>query len=153
MIAALLLALTFTGPITSAHDGDTIHVAGGERLRLAEMDAPELGQTCLDAAGQPYNAGAAARRHLLDLVAGRSVTCKADARDPYGRPISTCTTIGDAISLNQAMVRDGWAFSAYGTAYQPDQAVAIAAHLGIWQGACAAPRTYRCQHHVGRACR
>jgi len=94
------------------YDGDIIYVAGGERLRLAGLDAPEYHQVCLGAGGEPYAAGAMSRRHLVDLIGGRDVVCQYVQPDVYDWPIVACAAAVDSVSLNTHMVRDWWASSA-----------------------------------------
>ena len=53
--------------------GDLIELEG-RRLRLAGIDAPELGQRCL-LRERLYDCGALARSALLDLTAGVEVVC------------------------------------------------------------------------------
>ena len=48
-------------------DGDTLEIRG-ERIHLFGIDAPESGQTCLDAKGQSYRCGQKAAL-VLDATA------------------------------------------------------------------------------------
>src|SRR6266545_3699356 len=76
---------TEAGPlarITSAYDGDTITLEDGRRIRLLQIDTPELGS------GECYSR--AARKALVSLAPlGSSVSLEPDARldrvDRYGR--------------------------------------------------------------------
>jgi endonuclease YncB( thermonuclease family) len=55
-------------------DGDSL-IIRASRIRLFGIDAPEGRQHCRDAAGRSYACGEAARRALLDTIAGREVSC------------------------------------------------------------------------------
>jgi endonuclease YncB( thermonuclease family) len=46
----------------------------GQRIRLHGIDAPEGGQTCLDAAGRNWRCGQRAALALQDLIGRRTVT-------------------------------------------------------------------------------
>lgn len=90
MITPLLLCI-----VAHVHDGDTIRCTDGTRLRLAAIDAPEMGRcrrgrTC--APGDPR-----ASRDNLRRLAGPRITyqivdanvCRRgfQATDPYGRRV------------------------------------------------------------------
>ena len=92
----------------SVIDGDTIAV-GSRYVRLHGIDAPETDQVCLDARGERWTCGIAAREHLYSHIAGRAVTCTPHGEDRYGRTLATCSTGGE--NLNAWMVREGWALA------------------------------------------
>lgn len=75
------------------HDGDTIR-CGAERVRIANIDAPELpGSPRCDLprprwAWCDYALGARSRDALAQLVAGRRVTIARRGRDRYGRTLA-----------------------------------------------------------------
>jgi endonuclease YncB( thermonuclease family) len=76
------------------HDGDTFWL-GEISLRLVGADAPEMNQTCFDAAGnENQQCGEQARDALVAMLRGRLVSCGAvDDRkvdDSFGRPLTTC---------------------------------------------------------------
>ncbi len=71
-----------SGVVASVYDGDTLTLTSGRRVRLLQIDTPELGS------GECYSR--AARTALLGLVPiGSRVTLETDARldrvDRYGR--------------------------------------------------------------------
>ncbi len=70
-------------------DGDTLDIEG-QRVRLVGLDAPELGQTCRDAAGGQWSCGVAAATRLRELVRGRELRCETRGHDRYGRLLVTC---------------------------------------------------------------
>ena len=69
-------------------DGDTLILAGGERLRLVDVDAPELHEGKPGHAGPFPEPGAVeAADALRRLVEGRAALVTRTGRDPYGRTL------------------------------------------------------------------
>lgn len=113
LLAALLLAAlpasaeSIDCRVIGIADGDTFSCLTGKRdqvrVRLAGIDAPEL--------GQPY--GRRARQILSDLVFGKDVTLIVQDRDRYGRTVAL-VKVAD-VDVNAALVRTGaaWAYRAY----------------------------------------
>ena len=149
MLSSALLALVLSGPVTMIHDGDTFHVQD-QRVRLASIDAPEIGQSCKGHDGAAYDCGDAAREAMVHLIAGRRVRCVGAEIDRYGRPVVTCTADGDALSLNEQMVMRGEAVAYdYGrnvSPYHRDEDMARRAGLGIWSGPFEVPGDWRREH-------
>lgn len=95
MTAILALAM-----IAGVHDGDTLRLVTGERIRIADIDAPEL-------RGSPSCRGYKAARHWCDytlgirsrdalrafLATGR-VRIQRQGFDRYGRTLATVTVNG-----------------------------------------------------------
>lgn len=121
-------------------DGDTLRIAG-ERIRLAEIDAPETGQSCR-IEGADFACGREARLHLAGLIGEGSVTCRGNQRDRYGRLLARCAA-GET-DINSAMVRAGWAV-AYGD-YAGEQNLASRAKIGLWAGSFDMPSDWRAVH-------
>lgn len=80
-------------------DGDTVDMAGGERVRLIGIDAPERGDA--------YYEVAATR--LRELLQGKVVELRSDTadRDEYGRLLRYVYL--DGVLINELMVREGYA--------------------------------------------
>ena len=85
------MADTIRGPVTRVVDGDTFemdvtHVGKkntkeyneSETVRIAGIDAPELGT----------EAGKKAKAELDKKLSGKEVRCKVQARDTYGRVVA-----------------------------------------------------------------
>lgn len=147
-IAALALYL-FALPMASQAvaalrvvDGDTI-VLNGETIRLDGIDAPELGQKCLDSSGNSYRCGAKSRKYLERLTAKGDVRCEGANKDGYGRRIAAC--FAGPTNINQEMVRQGqaFAFRKYSKRYIFEEQEARAARNGFWSGWAEAPWVYR----------
>ena len=97
---------TFQALVINVSDGDSITVrAGGQniKIRLAEIDAPEL--------GQPW--GTKSRQELASLVAGKTVSVTPQGQDRYDRVIARIAVNGH--DINSAMVQRGaaWAYDGY----------------------------------------
>lgn len=122
----------------SVHDGDTLAL-GGEKIRLLDIDAPELRQTCR-IERRAYPCGERSRDALIALIADRPVRCAGERRDRYRRLLGTCEAGG--VDLNVAQLEAGWAV-AYGGRLKHAEDKAREAHAGIWAGTFENPREYR----------
>ena len=127
-------AQTTTGRVVAVSDGDTLRVLvqGGQlKVRLAEIDAPEVGHGKKKPA-QPH--GGDARRALSSLVFGQTVRVEQQDRDRYGRVVGR-VFVGP-VDVNAALVRDGWAwvYRRYSRdpSLPPLEAAARAARRGLW---------------------
>lgn len=117
----------------SVIDGDTIEIHG-ERIRLEGIDAPESAQPCIHReTGQNWRCGQRAALWLDDLIGARPVTCTSAGADRYRRVLAHCSVGGRDIGA--AMVRNGWAmaYTRYSDRYEPEEAEARKAGVGIWQ--------------------
>jgi micrococcal nuclease len=85
--------------VRSVTDGDTLVLADGRRVRLAQVDAPETG-ACF---------GSQSTQALRALVEGREVTVRrpenGPERDRYGRTLGEVSVSGT--SVNEELVRSG----------------------------------------------
>jgi endonuclease YncB( thermonuclease family) len=153
VVSALTVALVFalvgvegsrasvevqTGVVASVYDGDTLPLTDGRRVRLLQIDTPELGS------GECYSR--AARNALLKLVPiGSRVRLEADARldnvDRYGRLLRYVHR--GPLNANSALVRGGAAapyfyggdLGKYASRLLADAQRAKPAKRGLW-GAC-----------------
>ena len=125
-------ARTLTGKVVKVSDGDTFTLLldGGStvRVRLHGIDAPEI------RGGQPYSR--AAREHLADMIAGRTVAVDVRDTDRYGRSIGVVST-SDVADVNLEMLRAGmaWHYSHYDStpAYRDAERAARRDGLGLWR--------------------
>jgi endonuclease YncB( thermonuclease family) len=131
-----------TGVVASVYDGDTLTLRSGARVRLLQIDTPELGS------GECYSR--AARSALVRLAPpGSVVTLEADARldrvDRYGRLLRYVLRGGRDVNLE--LVRQGAAAPYFYRGERGRHAVALmtaarmarAARLGLWR-ACPGTR-------------
>ena len=130
VLAVLMPTASWAYPakVVGVHDGDTITVLDASKaqhkIRLASIDAPEL--------GQPY--GKNARQTMADLVFGRMVEIEPATTDRYGRTVAV--VLVDKRNVNRAMVKAGaaWAYIEYLTdpVLVDLEADAGAAKRGLW---------------------
>jgi endonuclease YncB( thermonuclease family) len=123
-------------------DGDTVEI-GQTKIRLLGIDAPETDQICLDAEGQRWACGIAARDQLIRYSNGRLWECTMTGTDRYGRSLATCFIEGEDVS--KWMIRSGWALSfiRYSHSYDADEVAAREARAGLWAGSFIAPWDWR----------
>lgn len=103
--AALFTLCTSSPRETCVVDGDTFWLAG-EKIRLADINAPETAQAQCPAERER---GEAAKLRLLELLNAGPVTLR-DAprvRDRYGRRLALAMRQGE--SLGASLVREGLA--------------------------------------------
>lgn len=128
-------------------DGNTIQF-GDTTYRLEGVDAPELDQICIDDHADPWTCGIEARDQLTRLIAGRAVRCDDQGPDRIfkRRRAGVCKVEGEATSLNQLMIRQGFALDFEPAArgrFLQDEAAARDARLGLWKGCFVAPAEFR----------
>lgn len=124
-----LLAATFNGQVVKVIDGDTLevlHDGRAERVRLAQIDAPER--------DQPF--GQAAKRYLLNTAARKFVSVQVETVDRYGRSVGEIF-LPDGTNLNKRLVRAGyaWQYKRYSKdpSYAELEKEARLSGAGLWQ--------------------
>ncbi|HLI99459.1 MAG TPA: thermonuclease family protein [Bradyrhizobium sp.] len=150
-----LLAMMTLLPPTLAQAADIVGTArireghliqiGASRIRLGGIDAPSIDQLCLDAKGERWACGMAARDELIKHADNKNWTCHlrqaADRQttDRRGRSVARCEVDGE--DIQKWMVRNGWALSyvRFSHDYDGDEKAAREAKAGLWQGAFIAP--------------
>ena len=107
-------------PIRTIRDGGTIDV-GGVTYRLGGVDAPAADQLCIDDHADSWACGAEARDQLTKLIGDRDVHCDDQGPDAIYKKwhVGICTVQGEAASLNQLLVRSGFALNAASTGTEP----------------------------------
>ena len=110
MPATLVALAICASPIV--HDGDSLR-CGRERIRIANIDAPELPDSpkCHDArtryAWCDYRLGAASREALSAFIARGPVAIERLGNDPYGRTLARLSVNG--IDAGEYLVSRGLA--------------------------------------------
>jgi endonuclease YncB( thermonuclease family) len=128
-------------------DGGTIEFADAT-YRLDGIDAPAFDQICIDEHADTWACGVEARDQLVSLIGGHEVRCEdlgADATYKK-RHIGICTVEGETISLNQFLVRQGFALNLEPPAkgrFKEDEASARDSRRGFWKGCFIAPQEFR----------
>ena len=135
LVGFVMTPLTvFAGEITGVpriHDGDTVKI-GQTKLRLSGMDAPETDQICLNADGQKWACGIAARDALIKYSNGQIWECTTTGDGGYKRSLAKCFIEGEDVSA--WMVRSGWALSYVRYSHDYDAAETAARNIGagLW---------------------
>lgn len=142
-------------------DGGTIDVKG-VTYRLDAVDAPAFDQICIDDHADSWPCGVDARDQLTGLIGDREVHCDDLGPDKTYKKwrLGICTIGGETTSLNQLLVRRGFAVNSApdGQAkFGSDEAAARDDRRGLWKGCFIAPQEFRAGHKdgalLGGACR
>jgi endonuclease YncB( thermonuclease family) len=143
----------------NVRDAGTVDL-GTVTYRLDGIDAPALDQVCIDDHADGWTCGVEARDQLARLINGRDIRCEDLGADPtYAKwRLGICTAEGEATSLNQLLVRGGFAMSAAGsTRFASDEKEAKDNSRGLWKGCFVAPQDFRTGRKdgalFGAACR
>ena len=85
--------------LAAVHDGDTVRTCQGERVRIANIDAPELpgSPKCKDRRRYgwcDYRLGARSRDALATFLRGGPVAIERIGTDAYGRTLATLSVNG-----------------------------------------------------------
>ena len=128
-------------------DGDTL-ILDGVPYRLDGIEAPQTDQTCLDDKGATWTCGIEARDRLRDYVRKGDVRCTDRGPDSAYRKrrVGDCSVVGEAISINQWMVQQGWALNLDRSAkgrFKADRDNASTNRMGLWKGCFVSPEALR----------
>lgn len=137
-------AIPVAGRKIHVSDGDSFAI-GNRKLRLQDIDAPELDQFCTSAIGESWPCGRVAKAALEKLLLSPGLACMAEAKDRFARSIATCSATG-VPDLGGEQVRAGMAISHQSMAmrsYGAEEDEARAAKRGIWQGRFEQPADWR----------
>ena len=127
---------TFAGLVVSVRDGDTLMVIRHdhvEKVRLAGIDCPELGQAF----------GASAKQFTSRLASGKVVTVRVREVDAEGRRIGV-VILPDGRSLNRELVAAGMAWRSASTSKKDKEMAKLEAEArrekrGLWTDAHPTP--------------
>lgn len=128
----------------SVIDGDTIEI-NGARIHLHGIDAPEMEQLCRARRSRSYKCGAVARKALSDLLTGRTVKCKGDARDENGQLIAKCFIEWLDIGAQMVLIGRALADRKQGNDYVRVENAARSMREGMWRGKFIPPWDWRRQ--------
>ncbi len=153
VIASLLLAMA--GASLAAEvvvtNGDTFKLDRAI-YRLDGIDAPEIDQMCLDQRGSVWPCGVAVRDRLSAYIGNRAVRCEDKGPDPLykHRRIGICSIASETTTLNEWLIREGWAIKFDPAAkgrFSSEEADARENLRGLWKGCFAEPRDLRAWNH------
>ena len=128
LLAAPAALADIRGRVVSVHDGDTLTVLIDHRqvrVRLTEIDAPEL--------GQPF--GTRSRQSLSELCFGKQATLEVRGQDRFHRTLTQVTCAGTDANAEQVRRGYAWIFVRYTGPNSPLYALeseARSAHRGLW---------------------
>lgn len=124
--------------------GDTLLISDVS-IRLAGIDAPELGQRCTSPGKGQWDCGLDAKRMLSEVIGGKPVSCRQLYIDAYERLFATCAA-SNGNDLSAAMVRSGYALAdGRDHRYLAEETAARTAGKGIWSGSFQTPWEWRAQ--------
>lgn len=158
--AAALMVASISGPVHAAEpiegkasvvDGDTFDI-GDQRVRLLGIDAPELDQSCIDAARRSWPCGRRAEAALRSWLGSAPVRCLPAYYDRGGRAVAHCTARGRDIGA--WLVANGWAldYPRYSDgAYRAAEQSARSHRLGVWVGTVTPPWQWRAAGEAERS--
>ncbi|MDO8609547.1 MAG: thermonuclease family protein [bacterium] len=118
--------------VTRVIDGDTFDIDNGERIRILEIDAPELPKGCMSSD---------AKDRLDNLVSGKAISYEQVGKDNFGRILAYVYV--NKLFINEIIIEEGLAFY-----YKPTQETpkslslqkleekAKLAGRGIWSSLC-----------------
>ena len=161
LLSAFPLASHAWAASPTIRDGSTLQL-GNVTYRLDGVDAPAFDQFCIDEHADSWTCGIEARDQLTKLIDGRQVRCDDLGADTTykKRHLGLCTVDGEKTSLNQSMVRLGYALNLEPAAkgrFTADESKARESRLGLWKGCFVAPREFRVGRKdgalLGGACR
>lgn len=132
-----LLAADGSAARLTVIDGDTLY-GDGHLIQLAGVDAPELGQQCLDDGATLYSCGLAAAFELQKILALEPVTCS-----PSSTPGAGYECYAPDGPLNRRLVEEGLVVALPGGDLTGAENQARSIPLGIWRGTFVAPRAWR----------
>ena len=114
--------------VVGVHDGDTVTCLDDanqqQKVRLAEIDAPELGQ----------DFGKVSRDALAEMVFGKTVEVVDEGKDRYGRWIGHLIVNGEDANRQMVATGNAWHYAAYSqdASLATLQEQAQIGKLGLW---------------------
>jgi endonuclease YncB( thermonuclease family) len=149
LVVCLLLAATTAcaDAASTVTDADTL-IVDGTIFQLDGIEGPQTDQVCLDESGAKWPCGIAARDRLREWIGKRAVRCDDKGADRIFRKRrkGVCWIEGETASLNQWLVREGWAFNLEPSAkgrFKADQESARDNRKGLWKGCFVSPEALR----------
>jgi endonuclease YncB( thermonuclease family) len=141
----LLTMSTLANAATTTPDANTL-IVDGVTYRLEGVDAPQTDQVCADVSGAKWWCGVDARDKLKERVDNRPVRCDDKGRDRAfkERRVGICWIGDEKTSVNQWLVREGWALNAGPRGgFNTEQEQARQDRKGLWKGCFVSPDALR----------
>jgi micrococcal nuclease len=136
VLSLILLFIFFScsreGQITKVIDGDTFIFNYHTRVRMLNIDAPEL--------SQPYGHES---KEFLKQYEGKRCTIKTQGKDKYGRTLAVLYVNGEDINLLTVIRGAAWKFMTHNTKYWAAQKLAQSHKIGLWAQPAIEPYIWR----------
>jgi endonuclease YncB( thermonuclease family) len=123
------------GQITRVIDGDTFVFNYHTKIRMLNIDAPEL--------SQPFGQES---KEFLKQYEGKRCTIKTQGKDKYGRTLAVLYVDNQNINLLSVNRGLAWKFMSHDENYQQAQTYAQDHKLGLWANDVIEPYQWRKQH-------
>jgi endonuclease YncB( thermonuclease family) len=127
-----------TVQVASVHDGDTIKLTDGRKIRLLGINAPEVASNRRPAQPYAYRARDALRKLLQQADFKVGLSFGAERRDKYKRTLAHLY-LADGTNIQTRLILQGYATAftvppndRLADCYQRSEAQAIKAKQGIW---------------------
>lgn len=126
-----------------AVDGRSFTDDSGKLYRLHSVDAPAIGQRCIDFDGEQYGCGKQSRDALAKMIDG-ILTCDPVDSGPAEWQTVRCFDFAGR-DIGSLLISAGWAVPdrSIGLDYVMDEMEAEARRLGLWQGRFIEPDRWR----------
>jgi endonuclease YncB( thermonuclease family) len=130
-------------PVARIVTGDDL-ILGTQPYQLFGVDAPDVGQMCLDANSQPYPCGADALRSLGRIASEKPVSCTPVGKQPSGTIRSALCKVG-RLDIAEELLRSGWVVATAESPpeYKSAEYEARQSRRGIWAGTFVWPSEWR----------
>lgn len=136
VLSLILLFISFScsreGQITRVIDGDTFIFNYHTRVRMANIDAPEL--------SQPFGQEA---KQFMKQYEGQKCTLKTQGKDKYGRTLAVVYINGEDINILTVIRGFSWKFMTHKIEYYKAQESARSQKLGLWAYPAIEPYLWR----------
>ena len=106
LVGAAHAQIEVSGTVTKVYDGDSLHITAKQavyKVRLAEIDAPELKQSF----------GKESRAALTEAALNQNATANCSSKDRYSRYICNVSIAGNDLSTLQVRQGMAWVYIAY----------------------------------------
>lgn len=130
----------YSAKVTKIIDGDTFDTEDNNRIRLAEIDAPEFPKDCYSAQ---------AKERLGKLISNKKIFVEVLKKDNFGRLLSFVYL--NNLLVNKALVAEGYAVyspftrqTKYDVELKQAELEAKEAKRGIWSNLCQNTKTSNC---------
>ena len=134
VVAFMSLALATSTSAQIVGDSGLLTV-GGRTWRLWGLVVPTPDTACIG----DWNAARAARKHLVQLVSGRTVDCEYRGKDAGGPDLAVCRADGKDIGADLVRAGLAWSYGNQSRDYVVDEGFAMSGVKGVHARVCRLP--------------